>query len=263
MIGNPPWGQTKPPVGYGVDWGDPINEGLVGRWLINEGSGAIACDLVRNRNGSIVGNNWAAGKFGTTLKGTGALGSGYVSWSSFTMPATGTIILRQKCLATNWNSYGTMLSKRDDFIMHSNASATTISLYGAAVSLIVTVTPTVPIDDLVSYAWVLTGAKSLFFNNGIQINETTTSTKWGTSTAAMNFGADTFDPTNRNLNGYSDQLFISQRCLELREIKRFIIEPFAGIQTPSRRFISLAAVGGAAPWANRINNLIGTGVNVS
>ena len=40
-----PWGQQKPPMGYGIDWSHPLASGLVGCWLFNEGAGGVANDL--------------------------------------------------------------------------------------------------------------------------------------------------------------------------------------------------------------------------
>lgn len=43
------------PFGARPEFGHPINQGLFGRWLLNEGAGAIAFDCVRKNNGSLNG----------------------------------------------------------------------------------------------------------------------------------------------------------------------------------------------------------------
>ena len=44
-----------------------LNEGLVGYWSFDEGSGDIAFDYSKNNNGIIHGATWATGISGKTL----------------------------------------------------------------------------------------------------------------------------------------------------------------------------------------------------
>ena len=68
------WPQ-KPPLGVPINWGDPLARGLVGCWLLNEGTGNRVYDLSGNGNtGSLVGDtHFVGGKFGSCLSfdGTG------------------------------------------------------------------------------------------------------------------------------------------------------------------------------------------------
>ena len=62
------WGATKPAPGYGVDWGDQINAGLRGLWLLGEGGGNKASDLAGRSPGTLTNApTWVQGKFGTCL----------------------------------------------------------------------------------------------------------------------------------------------------------------------------------------------------
>jgi len=45
-----PW-TNKPPIGSQIDWGHPLSKGLVGCWLMNEGSGVKIYDLCKNATG--------------------------------------------------------------------------------------------------------------------------------------------------------------------------------------------------------------------
>lgn len=48
---------SKPPLGVQLDWTNPINRGLVGCWIFNEGGGTRANDLSGNGNhGLLIGN---------------------------------------------------------------------------------------------------------------------------------------------------------------------------------------------------------------
>lgn len=47
---------TKPPAFQAeIDWSHPLSRGLVGCWLLNEGGGAVAYDLLRKHNGTLSG----------------------------------------------------------------------------------------------------------------------------------------------------------------------------------------------------------------
>lgn len=87
------WGQfngTKPILGEQIDWSHPLASGLVGCWLMNEGSGSTVQDLSGNgKHGTLGATTWAAGKFGSclgfdggdTINITGFSLSGSYTWS--------------------------------------------------------------------------------------------------------------------------------------------------------------------------------------
>ena len=63
------WPQ-KPVLGVPVNWGDPLAPGLLGCWLMNEGTGNKVYDLSGNENTGIFtgdGNVWQPGKFGSCV----------------------------------------------------------------------------------------------------------------------------------------------------------------------------------------------------
>lgn len=62
------WGRQKPPVGSQLNWGDPINNGIRGCWLLNESGGTNAFDIARKYKGTLTnGPTWSNGKFGNAL----------------------------------------------------------------------------------------------------------------------------------------------------------------------------------------------------
>ena len=63
------WGQQKPPLGVLANKGHLLSDGLVGCWLMNEGSGNIVQDLSGNgMNGTKTGSPvWDAGKYGPVV----------------------------------------------------------------------------------------------------------------------------------------------------------------------------------------------------
>lgn len=51
-------GMNKPPLGSVVNWGHPLSNGLVGCWLMNEGAGLKATDIVSKMNGTLAGGSF-------------------------------------------------------------------------------------------------------------------------------------------------------------------------------------------------------------
>lgn len=64
---------NKPPMGWPLDLSEPINDGLVGLWLFNEGSGRRVIDLSGHGGTTDEVNvfTWGAGKYGSGLVGSG------------------------------------------------------------------------------------------------------------------------------------------------------------------------------------------------
>ncbi len=63
---------TKPPLGTQPDWTHPLNNGIVGLWLFNEGTGNLVYDLSGNENtGTIDGATWVPGRLGSSLSFNG------------------------------------------------------------------------------------------------------------------------------------------------------------------------------------------------
>ena len=257
MIGNPPWGQTKPPVGYGVDWGDPISRGLVGCWLFNEGAGNKVYDIAKGNTGTLTnGPLWVPGKLGQTLKFDGA--SSYVSIgaSDVDAPCSASMWVYKPALSS-FTSVALFDSSAYSFRgeQYNGTRAVGVTKYGVA-DYLFSPEYQIPLLTLVNLTLVISGSVAILYANGVQ--------KGTISGVDIKFPRTDIGRNNPNVfNGLIDNARIYNRALSAQEIMRLYTEPFAGIQTPSRRFISPAAAGGAAPWANRINNLIGTGVNVS
>jgi len=67
---------TKPPPGEQVDWGNPINRGLVGWWLFNEGAGSRVNNIAGQNNGVLTNmdpvTSWVGSLNGGGLKFDGS-----------------------------------------------------------------------------------------------------------------------------------------------------------------------------------------------
>jgi len=63
----------KPPKGAMLNRGDPLARGIVGCWLMNEGTGNKICNLSGSyRPFALTGTSWTADKFGPTLNFNGS-----------------------------------------------------------------------------------------------------------------------------------------------------------------------------------------------
>ena len=67
---------TKPPLGTQLDWANPLNTGLAGFWIFNEGSGDKVNDLSGNNNNGTLTNislpststsGWNTGRLGPSI----------------------------------------------------------------------------------------------------------------------------------------------------------------------------------------------------
>lgn len=62
------WGNKKPPLGVRHNLAHPLSSGLVGHWLMNEGSGANLYDSSsQNNSGAITTPTWLPGPLGPEL----------------------------------------------------------------------------------------------------------------------------------------------------------------------------------------------------
>jgi len=93
------YGREKPPLGVLPDPQHPLQKGIVGQWLMNEGGGGTAYDLSGNRNHGTLTNmanpptassGWATGKLG---KGLSFDGVNDCVITSNIIPSAGTISL--------------------------------------------------------------------------------------------------------------------------------------------------------------------------
>lgn len=123
--------KMKPPVSEKYLRYHKSNYGLVGWWLMNEGSGVTLFDLTGNRNkGAITGATWGVGKSGSTLVFSGT--DQYVNCgngSTLDVTEGMTIIARVKFTAAQKNKgivgkYSTGGTERGFFLVTDQAAET-------------------------------------------------------------------------------------------------------------------------------------------
>ncbi len=81
----------KPVLGSQIQLGHPLARGLVGLWLMNEGSGNVVQDLSGNGNTGTAtsGVSWTGGPFGSVLNFPGAVDYVEIADSPILRPGTG------------------------------------------------------------------------------------------------------------------------------------------------------------------------------
>ena len=246
------WGTTKPSVGYGVDWSDPISKGLVGCWLFNEGAGAFAFDIARKNKGTLTnGPTWTSGKFGKGLSFDGTndyvnIGDVLDQTGSFSLSAwvkragdsptgrAGTIVGKEMASTAQF-----MLEIIDS---SEGTSPNTVRFitFGLAV---ISVYSTQTITNGQWYHIVATFDSSSItqkiYIDGVQnATQTTTGTMTANSdTLKIGYSQGT-GASNNYFFGVIDDVRIYNRALSAGEVKRLYSEPFAGILSPVQRRIN-------------------------
>lgn len=242
------WGPIKPPVGFGVDWSDPINKGLRGCWLFNEAAGNAAFDTT--------------GRLGKAALGTGQTWTqGHLSFSGSgnqaTVSASSSIDIVGNFSGAVWvypkvsNVYQVLFSRSSGGIGTDRQYSLLLSGAGTAKLWIalggtdigdVTVSPTWTVNKWNHVVLTADGANARLYINGVLANTTVTvKVPTSQSTYPLTFGAE---GTGFPLNGLLGREDIFARVLSQTEIRRRYAEPYAGILAPERRLWNGAAAGG-------------------
>lgn len=270
---------AKPPLGTQIDWSDPINRGLVGYWLMNEGAGTRVNDLSGNSHaGTITGAVWTAREFGSCLRydGTGD----YVNIpnsSSFTFGDSGTdrpfsvVVL---CNMDNITKSQALLSKYGgtgtrEWLLQTSSSTLRFACCDTGNHYIGRQFTLGAGDQgqWLSCIAVYDGSKT---NNGVQIwinglrRDTANNASGvydGMAASANPVQIGAFLSTAYNFNGLIGSASIYNRALTPSEIARLYREPFAGFQR-ERPELCVSAGGGEPPAAGRVQVIFISGMPV-
>ena len=248
----------KPPPGSQINWGDPINRGLVGRWLMNEGGGNTLYDMTGNSH--MVGllfPGFANSKFGkarhittgssrsfslnasiaqSKLQG-GDFDQSYTAWVKFdtTPPATNLSIFGNRGGAFVG---GLWLQWLGDVIGSSwyNDTVRVIQLRANALG-----TPTVGQWYFLAVTYSKATSTGTLYVDAKQVDSAVASPTPPTAGSDTVFGISTGTGSG-SFDGIIDLPCGWRRCLTTSEILRLYREPFAGIYVPRRRSVSTPLV---------------------
>jgi len=235
------WPQ-KPPLGVPVNWGDPLAQGLVGCWLMNEGGGTIVNDLSGNGNtGTLVADtHTVAGKFGPALSFDGT--DDYVTipsinyagvsqltvsfWVKFNAAPTATIYMLQQGNSANNRVFNFLVldGGRTHFTLWNSSAASETGRYDS----IITTT------NWYHIVGTYDGANVRVYVNGI-LGTYRQGALTGTLEDAVSGGLDQFilggslslaGVLSSDFAGQIDNVSIYNRALSASEIAQLYMTPF-------------------------------------
>jgi len=246
--------QQKPMLGSQLIQGHPINRGLVGRWLFNEGGGDSVCDVSGNNNtGSLINNtSWSIDTKGSVLSFSGV--SQYVSipdkesfrFDSSTQDFTVATWMRNSGGETNQSIVDKRDGDNDGWCVRTIAGVVWFSLSARDVK------GTININDGEWHHVVCVARRSstgqVYIDgdpdgSAVSISGTTMST-----TTDIYFGAATYTISYEFTGDMSD-VSIYNRALTPGEIQQLYANPYLGIDTGGMpiELITGAMGGGGAP----------------
>lgn len=236
------WGSVKPSVGFGVDWSDPINSGLIGCWLFNEGAGGTLYDIAQKHNGAGTALTWSPGAFGSSGKFDG-------STSIVTVSAVPT--MANPWTISGWVKWTTLTNLGGAFGFSNGTNG--VSAGSTATNLKILSNGETPGNGTtalatgkwyhVAMAWDGTLIKA-YLNGVFEYSVTPSGVNWKSATATK-FGKN--EPGNTFFTGQVDAVRTHARALSAWEIMRLYREAFAGVLAPRRRLWNSVAAGGNVP----------------
>jgi hypothetical protein len=252
----------KPPkFSYPIK-GHPLARGLVGCWLMNEGSGIKVFDSSGNRNTGTLLNSivWSPGWFGSCLYSDAS--SGRVSIGdtpSLDILGSITVSVWIKQLGAHQGGFGVIVSKRELSVANSYEMIvagddvrfiidTSTSAYSQAIDI--------PLNVWYHFVGTWNQATISLYQNGILVDSDAKTGSMSNVTTSFTIGGTNIP--NYSFNGLIDNVQIWNRALSASEIAQLYREPFAMF---GRRQIWQSGAG-APPafkpyWARQCNNLIG------
>lgn len=245
------FGQVKPPVGVGVDWGHPLGQGLVHAFPLHEGAGAKVANLANpNYHGAVSGvtqgasSGWGKGRFGPCFNFDG-------SDDAITTPSFSSFSSTQSHTYAAWVKYnnggtyvwlinaGTTGSTGSSLVIRNNNA---VGFFYQGSNGIVSDTA----FPLTAGTWYhvavvyngVTGTAT-FYVNGKKGDTTAGLAAWSSGATPIILGQWATGSTYP-LSGSLDFPRIYNRALSPSEVRELYSDPFAGLLSPRRRISSPA-----------------------
>ncbi len=236
----------KPFRGIQLNRSHPLARGLVGAWLMNEGSGQKICDLSGNQNTGTFATGsylpaWTQGKFGFALKFDGG---DYIdcatpsTLNSLQVPMTISGWFKQNNTTGNQVIFGQYNAPTNHkLIKMIRVESGTLKYYtsasNGAYQSCGTLTPTV--TNWHFFAIVVSGGISspivtIYLDSASQSSSLSALSSTPDTTVPVHIGNDNRDWTG--INGLIDNLLIYNRVLSAAEVAKLYCEPFAMFEAP-------------------------------
>jgi hypothetical protein len=255
--------RIKPRLGSRLDTENPINQGLVGYWLMNEGGGNTILDASGNRNSGVLqaDAHWVGGRFGPAISMDGTGDGILVADAPVLRPTQGITIsawltptdVTYIGIVSKWDlsesGYGdwTLYLGNGTLILRLNNSKSVIGVIALSVG--------VPYHLVGVYDCV---SARLYVNGVLDVSSVYTSTL-AAHTYPLWLGQYNSGGAGSGLKGTLDGVAIYNRALTANEIRQLYVDPYAGIQRSSLN-LWLGAMGGGAggtAYTKTINDGVG------
>jgi len=243
----------KPPLGSRPYKGYRLSRGLVGFWLMNEGSGDKVFDLSGNGNdGTLDTVTWKPGNFGSALDFDGA--NSLVSCGSNSVlddlgPVTIVVWIYPRTIG---ELIGHIYCKGDSYNNYTLFHFATTNTYQFTVDYATTNLVRAASDNSATYntwqqlavTWdgTTTAANVHIYKNGIELSYKTTTNAVGDriSDAAYNLNIGNIPAKSRTIDGLIDCMMVYNHALTASEIALLYREPFCMFKDPAE----IALLGG-------------------
>lgn len=278
---------TKPLVGAVMDFGDPLNRGANGIWLLNEGSGTFIRDLSPFRRHGIFDSDngasiWSATKLGACIDFNGGAGGGFIDLPKFDI--VGDNGSDDGISASAWIKTAATIDPTDQRIFSKASSGAEADHWwmlglafgsggdrvrvrlktgGSTVTHIAIAAPPLLVHTLYFIAFTYDGTRIRIYLDGREVFTTAlTGTVDVDSTVDVNIARNPGSSPNQESNGFIDVVRLWNRGLSANEITRMYANAYAGIVSPELWFSSAAAPAPSVVQSHVIGVGIGEGIGV-
>lgn len=225
----------KPLLGRQINWSDPLTRGLVGCWLMNEGSGGRINDYSGNGNHGIVSADnapvWTGGESGPALDWAAQSGDDYYNCGAgSSLDITGEITIVASFKPVTDQTFLTICGKEGTssyWLFQSPAESRELGFYaGGSISY-----SDRPIYTVGEWCHVVCASKgaggTLWYINGVLRGTLSECGNMASNpTDPLYIGIDPRDQTDYGFDGVLNYIYIYNRILSASEIAQLYREPF-------------------------------------
>jgi len=247
---------NKPLRGAQLNKNHPLNRGLVGFWLFNEGDGKKALDLSGNGNHGTLENmafpstaasGWNAGRKGGALSFDGS--NDYVDCGNDASLDIITEITLEAWIYPTTTGTMEVFDKADSgtaYRSYINANSKGFQWYvsiGGTFQPIQSDRGVLPANTWYHIVLTHNGTNQvMYINNVVEATTSHSGNLLSEPTSAFLIGS--WRGIATYFNGQIDQVRIYNRALSAEEIKQLYLYPYAGFQQPCEAWLYAAAAGG-------------------
>lgn len=217
----------KPPLGAQLQFGHPLSQGLVGCWLMNEGSGSIVNDLSENgQTGTMTGAIWAAGKFGPCISFDGTDdGISCPSFVSSTAISVSLWIYPTANAISYWVAKYNLAATTGWILLQLTSGEVRWYTRGSGTDTYLSVASLYALNAWNHVVATYDGAtRALYLNGRLKGSETNTEGLQNSTAYPVRMGLR--DDSAADFTGLIDSVQIYNRALTATEVMQLYVEPF-------------------------------------